>query len=129
MLIAYIAVNMAVVCLSLSGTKFTFIVFLLILFDNRHYKEPMKRCIPELAVGMKISAPDIPLLKTNRLTITTKQNQPISRTSMLFCLRVIKLTQKILLINVMLICGDVSINPGPVVNCNACSFCRKMIKL
>lgn len=114
----------------LSG-KFVFFIFLLVLCGNRkHPFNPVqlnKEFLDsvKLSIGMEISTAVKAYTKRDVVT-AIKPKSSVSTT--IRCLRAIALTRQFFVVNLILLCNDISTNPGPVANGQICSSYLKSIK-
>ena len=108
-------------------TSFVLMLFLIIICDNKpcHLLNEdsvyLLDNVTEVYVGREV-------FMTELLVNTPRKSS--ARTSFagqldVICLRVINVTRKLVTVNVLLICNDISLNPGPA---NVFSSCIKAIK-
>ena len=107
-------------------TSFVLMLFLIIC-DNkpRHLLNEVSVYlldnVTEAYVGREVSMPEL-LVNTSKKSST---QTPFAGQLDVICLRVINLTRKLVIVNVLLMCNDISLNPGPA---NVCSSCIKAVK-
>lgn len=108
------------------SSSFTYLTFLLLLFDQQYrYLNHVDRNhlwtgAVEVYVGREVSTSPLPVNWPRRRTkapAITYQKYPTTARK---CLRLIHLTQQIIIVNVLLMYGDISLNPGPAVPCPSC---------
>ena len=114
----------------LSG-KIVFFIFLLVLCCNRkHPFNPVqfnKEFVDSVkhGVGMEISTAVKAYTKRD---VGTAIKSKSSVSTSIRCVRAIALTRQFLVVSLILLCNDISANPGPVANGQICSSCLKSIK-
>ena len=75
-----------------------------------------------IQTGQELCKPVISVYKTSK----TKRSSMMSSTNAETFRRSVGLTRKLILVNVLLLCNDVALNPGPPKIC--CAGCFKLVK-
>ena len=111
------------------SSKLSSLIFLLVVFDilNRYLKHihhsRLWNGAAEVHVGREISKTEVsPVASRSASGLrSAKRSSPG-----LVCIRTINLIEKLVFVNILLLCNDVSLNPGPA--SLACPKCLKTIK-
>ena len=111
------------------SSKLSSLIFLLVVFDiqNRYLKHihhsRLWNGAAEVHVGREISKTEVsPVASRSASGLrSAKRSSPG-----LVCIRTINLVEKLIFVNILLLCNDVSLNPGPA--SLACPKCLKTIK-
>ena len=114
----------------LSG-KIVFFIFLLVLCGNRkHPFNPVqfnKEFVDSVNLGIGMEISTAVKAYTKRDVVTAIKSKSSVSTS-IRCVRAIALTRQFLVVNLIVLCNDISTNTGPVANGQICSSCLKSIK-
>ena len=106
----------------LSG-KIVFFIFLLVLCGNRkHPFNPVqfnKEFVDSVKLGIGMEISTAVKAYTKRDVVTAIKSKSSVSTS-IRCVRAIALTRQFLVVNLILLCNDISTNPGPVANGQIC---------
>lgn len=120
-----------------SGANFTFLIFLFVIFEGTNIEE--KNNVPQSLSGRSVelntaqNLSNYPGRAASSSKLASMATAVRRKTTMASCsdqcIRLINLTHRLLLINaLLLLCNDISLNPGPSQRGTVCTSCVKSIR-